>query len=126
MSTWSPPMAGTVESAAPSLGPSDDSTTDSRSFGPDTPCDVSPRVLAQAACLMPHCSMDVMSLPQRYGTPQPSPFGAVLPDILDPESAAYKPIRSVCCIGAGYVGAIWPTQTLFAATCSGLMMLFDV
>ncbi|KAF2768409.1 nucleotide sugar dehydrogenase [Teratosphaeria nubilosa] len=56
--------------------------------------------------------MNTITLPQRVGTPQPSQFSAALPDILDPETAAYKPIRNVCCIGAGYVGG--PTAAVIA------------
>jgi UDPglucose 6-dehydrogenase len=53
---------------------------------------------------IPSANMDSLALPHRVGTPQPSQFSAALPDILDPETGAYKPIRHVVCIGAGYVG----------------------
>ncbi|EMC97071.1 hypothetical protein BAUCODRAFT_68459 [Baudoinia panamericana UAMH 10762] len=54
----------------------------------------------------------MISLPQRVGTPQPSQLHAALPDIMDPETAANVPIRTVCCIGAGYVGG--PTAAVLA------------
>jgi len=95
-------MAGMIEQA-PSLGRSDDSAVDSSSTGPQTPCDRSPFAYAQTYTIPPP-SMDLTALPQRAGTPQPSQFRAALPDIMDPETAANVPIRTVCCIGAGYVG----------------------
>lgn len=48
--------------------------------------------------------MEAFALPHRPGTPTQRAPLAVLPDILDPDTAANVPIRRVCCIGAGYVG----------------------
>ena len=50
--------------------------------------------------------METVTLPHRVGTPQPSMHTAVLPNILDPATAANVPVRHVCCIGAGYVGKL--------------------
>ncbi|KAK4569808.1 hypothetical protein LTR86_002777 [Recurvomyces mirabilis] len=101
-------MAGMIEQA-PSLGRSDDSAVDSNSTGPQTPHDSSPFAYAETYAIPPP---DMTALPQRAGTPQPSQFRAALPDIMDPETAANVPIRTVCCIGAGYVGG--PTAAVIA------------
>ncbi len=85
----------------PSLGRSDDSAVDSSSV-PGTPSDMS--MFAQAYSI-PADSMDMGALPERVGTPQPSRHHIALPDILHPETASSVPIRTICCIGAGYVGA---------------------
>ncbi len=85
----------------PSLGRSDDSAVDSSSV-PGTPSDMS--MFAQAYSI-PADSLDMGALPERVGTPQPSRYHMALPDILHPETASSVPIRTICCIGAGYVGA---------------------
>lgn len=91
----------------PSFGHSDSSAADSAS-GPHTPSDRSPFLFGDAYTIPP--SLDGVSAltlpPHRGGTPQPSAMmhAAVLPEILDPHTAANVPIRNVCCIGAGYVG----------------------
>ncbi|KAK5125550.1 hypothetical protein LTR85_000661 [Meristemomyces frigidus] len=102
-------MDGTFE-GTPSLGTSDDSAIDSNSAGPDTPLDKSPDVCGQTYSIPD--IMDAVALPQRAGTPQPSRMNAILPDIMDPETAANMPIRNICCIGAGYVGG--PTAAVIA------------
>ncbi|TKA79984.1 hypothetical protein B0A55_02092 [Friedmanniomyces simplex] len=92
----------------PSLGRSDDSAVDSSS-GPGTPSDMS--MFAQAYSI-PADAMDMGALPERVGTPQPSRYHTALPDILHPETASNVPIRTICCIGAGYVGG--PTAAVIA------------
>ncbi|KAK0936167.1 hypothetical protein LTR29_012265 [Friedmanniomyces endolithicus] len=92
----------------PSLGRSDDSAVDSSSI-PGTPSDMS--MFAQAYSI-PADSMDMGALPERVGTPQPSRYHMALPDILHPETASSVPVRTICCIGAGYVGG--PTAAVIA------------
>ncbi|KAK5116787.1 hypothetical protein LTR62_007461 [Meristemomyces frigidus] len=99
---------------APSLTRSDDSAreSDSNSTGAHTPFDRSPFAYGQTYTIPPPGMDIIAALPQRVGTPQPSQFRAVLPDIMDPETAANVHIRTVCCIGAGYVGG--PTAAVIA------------
>lgn len=85
-------------SRTPSLGRSDESAVD-LSSNPATPADMSPYMNGDVYTLPP---IDAMALPQRADTERL--LHASLPDILDPNTAASVPIRSVCCIGAGYVG----------------------
>ncbi|EME43333.1 hypothetical protein DOTSEDRAFT_54187 [Dothistroma septosporum NZE10] len=56
--------------------------------------------------------MSEMVLSHRPATPTQPALHAVFPDILNPDTASNVPIRSVCCIGAGYVGG--PTAAVIA------------
>ncbi|CAK4030982.1 UDP-glucose 6-dehydrogenase [Lecanosticta acicola] len=106
------PLMAAFTDATPSLGPSTASTVDSSSDGPATPSDKSPFLSADVYSLSPPIDALTLALPHRPATPtQRSPL-AVLPHILNPETAANVPIRKVCCIGAGYVGG--PTAAVIA------------
>lgn len=97
----SPLMAGLTD-GTPSLGRSNEGSVDFSS-GPATPWDRSPFMAGETYSIPP--PMDHILLPHRPATPTQPSLHAVLPNILDPDTAANVPIRRVCCIGAGYVGA---------------------
>jgi hypothetical protein len=102
VSSLSSPIIAGMTDGTPSLGRSDDSAEDPAS-GPQTPLEGrSPFMFGDTYTIPP--PMETVTLPHRVGTPQPSSMSAVLPNILDPQTAANVPIRHVCCIGAGYVG----------------------
>lgn len=52
-------------------------------------------------------AINTLALPQRAG-PTHRIYQAVLPDIMNSDTAADVPIRNICCIGAGYVGKLQP------------------
>lgn len=93
-------MAALADST-PSLGRSNESSANNSS-GPGTPMDNSPLMGVDMYSIPP--SADAFPLPYRPGTPVQHSLHTVLPDILDPDTAANVPIRRICCIGAGYVG----------------------
>lgn len=81
---------------APSLASSEGGTGSEST--PMTPANSSPAMLAQHYSL----PLDTLTL-QPVAFPSSTRAMSQLPDINDP-STATRPIQSVCCIGAGYVG----------------------
>jgi hypothetical protein len=109
VSSLSSPIIAGMTDGTPSLGRSDDSAEDRDPLsGPHTPSDRSPFIFGDSYTIPP--PMESVTLPHRVGTPTPSSMSAVLPNILDPQTAANVPIRHVCCIGAGYVGMLQVTR----------------
>ena len=92
----------------PSLSQTSDSATDTV---PPTPYETSPRISAQQYSIPQ--DMDAVALQPSMQIPLHQ-FGphTLLPDIMNPETASSVPIRSIVCIGAGYVGG--PTAAVIA------------